>query len=113
MFTDYVLPDGRTVPLSDATKDAPVTTYQLADGSVVYALRADLTGPQDELTVRILELLGRTLVPTFAVRQCSACKDVLGVKDGHGVTHGVCTPCIRRLYPDVAEAVIATLGGGR
>jgi len=81
------------------------TATQTATGE--WVLRADLLGAQDPLTVKILVLFGERSDPTFAVRQCSGCKDVLGLKDGHGVTHGMCNPCIWKIYPEVAEKVIA------
>jgi hypothetical protein len=34
---------------------------------------------------------------------CSGCKKKLGEKPGEGITHGLCLPCVDRLYPWMNE----------
>lgn len=42
-LTDYRLPDGRIVPIAaDCAQGAALVDFTLADGEIVYAVRADL-----------------------------------------------------------------------
>jgi hypothetical protein len=81
-----------------AFENGALTTYPsnlavVREGDV-FGLRLDLTGEQPTLTVKLLALLGT--FDDFAIRQCSYCKCVLGIKTcrGGGVTHGVCPKCL-------------------
>jgi len=62
-----------------------------------FYVREDLVGSHSEMTIKILCLLGTLM--NFAVRQCSYCKIVLGIKPcvKGGMTHGVCPACIATL----------------
>jgi hypothetical protein len=92
----YILPDGTPTEL---LSDDPVVLTP--EGP---ALRSDFTGRLDPRTLDLLVALGSDL--TFAVRLCSLCSSVLGVKTCNGgITHTVCPDCMRVLYPQYAGRI--------